>query len=206
MKVHAKVGIRKIQGEKCHVINDDSCSWEVNIILDRSTSPLPNIVQRWDVVLMRHFKASKDNYSNDSQLSLARNVSTWPTWRILGVMFWAQDTERKGRQNNLIKYWVKFTYCKNQVQSKNTSILAYCLVWMKARTAFETLPTLPGMGPAHLCSFVPEHPVKLDLWGWLLPTWEQFVSTTQTFLCLSWGGGLILYLDLPKTVPGILWW
>lgn len=26
MEVRAKVGIRKIQGEKCHVISDDSCS------------------------------------------------------------------------------------------------------------------------------------------------------------------------------------
>lgn len=31
MEVRAKVGIRKIQGEKCHVINDDSCSSEVSM-------------------------------------------------------------------------------------------------------------------------------------------------------------------------------
>lgn len=185
-----------------HVLEKLTC------ILDRSTSTLPNIVQRWDVVLMRHFMASKVITAVIPNFSLAGNArSTWPTWRILGVMFWAQDTERKGRQNNLIKHWMNFMYFKNQVQSQNTSILAYCLVWMKGKNSFcNSLPTLPGMGPAHLSSFVPAHPVKRDLWGWSLPTWEQFVSTTQTFLCLSWGGGLILYLGLPKTVPGILWW
>lgn len=48
-----------------HVLEKLTC------ILDRSTSTLPNTVQRWDVVLMRHFKASKDNYSSDSQLFIS---------------------------------------------------------------------------------------------------------------------------------------
>lgn len=65
-----------------HVLEKLAC------ILDRSTSTLPNIVQRWDVVLMRHFMASKVITAVIPNFSLAGNArSTWPTWRILGVMF-----------------------------------------------------------------------------------------------------------------------
>lgn len=129
---------------------------KLTCILDRSTSTLPNIVQRWDVVLMRHFMASKVITAVIPNFSLAGNArSTWPTWRILGVMFQAQDTERKGRQNNLIKYRMNFTYFKNQVQSKNTSVLAYCLVWMKGKNSFcnSPHPSWDGSSPfEQLCS------------------------------------------------------
>lgn len=57
-----------------HVLEKLAC------ILDRSTSTLPNIVQRWDVVLMRHFMASKVITAVIPNFSLAGNArSTQPT-------------------------------------------------------------------------------------------------------------------------------
>lgn len=88
-----------------------------------------------------------------------------------------------------------FTYFKNQVQLKATSILAYCLVWMEGKNSFCNSPHPSWDGSSPLSSIALEHPVKLDLLGWILPTQEQFVSTAQTFVFLR---GLILYLDLQK--------